>query len=174
METTKKNVCITYDGLCLKIFMDSNETSMYGKEVFITNGMSGDVNILYQMIGNVGGYARNLDFDKDIDVIIFSDKIISDLRKNIKCSFIEHLEDFLNQKNTPYRKLRFISETNLLDYLNMRARSRLVQDKKDSNNKKISPDLKWMAVDSLEMDTNLLEMVKKYRASIKNSRDLFS
>lgn len=46
MSIKKEKVNITYDAIWLKIFMDSDELSMYSKEVFVTKDIAGDKNIM--------------------------------------------------------------------------------------------------------------------------------
>lgn len=165
MSIKKEKVNITYDAIWLKIFMDSDELSMYGKEVFVTKDIAGDKNILLQMIGNVGGFARMVDFDKDITLVIFSDSMLNKLRNGDKDPFIQQLEDLINGSNTPYRKLIFTSETLVLDYFKTRAAGRLNQDKKDSKSKSNSPELNQMLKESIEEDKVMIDMLKKYNAS---------
>lgn len=168
MSIKKDKVNITYEALWFKIFMDSNEQSMYEKEVFVTQGLSGNNDLFMQMIGNVGGYARQSDFDKDIDVVIFSDKMMSDFKGGYKDPFIQSLEDAINANNTPLRKLRFTTEELLLDYFKSRATSRLNQDKKDAKGKNNSSDLKQMLEECIEEDKVMLDILKKYGNSFSN------
>lgn len=75
MAVKKEQLNLTYDALAFKVFMDSGETYFYGKEIYIVSGLAGNKDIFMQLLGNVGGYARLNDFDKDIDVVIFSDSV---------------------------------------------------------------------------------------------------
>lgn len=114
-------IIINFDSVALKCFMDSGEMNFYGKKVCITPSISGDENILKQMFGNLGAYPEVGHFNKDVDWIIFSDKVIEDLKNEVKNDFIELLKEGLNKSNTPYRKLKFASEELLLDYMTKRA-----------------------------------------------------
>lgn len=170
MSIKKEKVNITYDAIWLKIFMDSDELSMYGKEVFVTKDIGGDKNILLQMIGNVGGFARMDNFDKDIILVIFSDNILNRLKNGDKDPFIQQVEDLINGSNTPYRKLIFTSETLVLDYFKTRATGRLNQDKKDSKSRSNSPELNQILQDSIKEDKVMIDMLKKYSDSTNKGK----
>lgn len=147
MASKKENIKITFDSIWFKIFMDSNETYFYGKEIFIAPGLSGDKFKFFQLIGNVGGYSRDNDFDKDIDVVVIPDKLLERLRNNDKDPFLQNLEDLINSNNTPYRKLIFITEELTLNYLTDRAKGIL-----NSNS---------------SVDHILLNQIKLYKSSAK-------
>ena len=77
MAIKKDKVNLTYDALWFKIFMDSGEIKYYGREIFIAPGLAGDKYIFMQLLGNLGAYAREKDFDKDISLVIIPDKMMS-------------------------------------------------------------------------------------------------
>ena len=81
MAIKKDKVNLTYDALWFKIFMDSGEMTFYNREIFISPGMAGRLDIFMQLLGNVGGYARTTNFEKDINVVVFSD-FLMDKYKN--------------------------------------------------------------------------------------------
>lgn len=164
MAQKKNPVSITYDALWLKIFMDSNETNLYDKDVFITDGIIGNIDILSQLIGNVGGRARNDNFDKDINVVIFSDKMLLKYKDDgYKDTFIQEIENRINASNTPYRKMIFLSETIILDSFTDRAKGLLKMNKKDVNNKLITTEDKKFLQGAIERDENMLSMIKDYK-----------
>lgn len=167
MAIKKEKVNITYDALWFKVFMDSNETSLYGKEIFISTGLAGKKDIFMQLLGNVGGYARTNDFDKDIDVVILSDNIITRFKEGDKDKFIQMIEELINSNNTPYRKLRFTTEALVLFYLKTRANGRIRQNKKDLKDKENSMDLNQRISESIDYDELMLDLLKKYNESTK-------
>ncbi|MEA4967713.1 MAG: hypothetical protein VB048_06315 [Bacteroidaceae bacterium] len=141
----KEYIKITPEGLnMLTIFTYSNLAEMngfYGKDVFFTEKFAGDVQYLYQALGNLGAYVREKDFDKDIEVVVISNHIIESVYSESHLKFISEFEDRLNQNNSPYRRVKFISENHLIWYLENRI--------KNTN------------------DDLLDELVKKYKKSCK-------
>lgn len=167
MATKKDKVNITYDALWFKIFMDSGDTYFYGKEIFISSGLAGNADRFAQLLGNVGGYARFNDFSKDIDVVILSDRLLSRFNDGDKDEFIQLLEDSINASNTPYRKLKFTTETIVLEYLGDRAKGRTRQNLKDLKDKTTSDELKVKINNSIEVDQLMLDQIKSYKDSAK-------
>ena len=53
MAIKKENVNLTYDALWFKTFMDSGELTFYNREIFISPGMAGRLDIFMQLLGNV-------------------------------------------------------------------------------------------------------------------------
>jgi len=139
----KESVKITPEGLNLVTVLNYSSIAemngFYGKEVFFTDGFYGDTQYLFQSLGNLGAFARNKNFDIDISIIIISNKIIEETDSNIYFDFATKLESKLNQNNSPYRKLKLISENQLIWYMDNRA-----------NNTN---------------DELLMELIKKYKSS---------
>lgn len=167
MAAKKENVNLTYDALWFKIFMDSLDIKFYGKEIFISSGLAGNQSVFMQMLGNIGGYARTTDFDKDIDVVIISDKMLDDFKNGIKDNFIQMLEDKINGSNTPYRKLKFTTENLLLETLKTRANGRIRTNTKDLKDEKNTIELNALITQAIERDELMLSMIKRYRDSVK-------
>ena len=168
MAAKKENVNLTYDALWFKIFMDSLDIKFYGKEIFISSGLAGNQSVFMQMLGNIGGYARTTDFDKDIDVVIISDKMLDNFKSGIKDGFIQMLEDKINGSNTPYRKLKFTTENLLLETLKTRANGRIRTNTKDLKDEKNTIELNALITQAIERDELMLGMIKRYRDSVKD------
>ena len=167
MATKKGSVNLTYDALWFKIFMDSYDIKYYGREIFISSGLAGRQDVFMQMLGNVGGYARMNDFNKDIDVVIVSNYLMDRFKNGEKNDFFQKLEDAINANNTPYRKLKFTTENLLLDYLKDRANGRIRQNQKDLKDKNNTVDLNERIEASIEKDQVMLDLIKKYKESTK-------
>lgn len=170
MAVKKEQLNLTYDALAFKVFMDSGETYFYGKEIYITPGLAGNKDIFMQLLGNVGGYARLNDFDKDIDVVIFSDSVMSRFKEGDKDEFIQSLETLINGNNTPYRKLRFTTEERVIDYMKTRANGRIRQNKKDLKDESNAADLNQRILASIDRDELMLDMIKRYLESTKEPK----
>jgi len=143
----KEFVKITSDGLNLVTVLNysniADGSGFYGKEIFLTDGFKGDTQYLFQSFGNVGAHPRSRDLDKDISFIIISDKFIDLFESGTQVEFITDLENRLNQNNSPYRRMKFISEEQVVWYFENRAKA---------NNDEILDDL-----------------IKKYKSSRKES-----
>lgn len=100
----------------------NENSSFHGKEVFFTDGLD-DQNkyILYQCVGNIGGFTNQNLLEKENDYIIFSDKMLNGPNSKLYKSFVMDLEKKYNQKNSPYTRIKLIAESDLLDYLKKRA-----------------------------------------------------
>lgn len=167
MAIKKENVNLTYDALWFKTFMDSGELTFYNREIFISPGMAGRLDIFMQLLGNVGGYARTTNFDKDIDVVVVSDYLMNQFRIGIKDEFFQMLEDLINASATPYRKLKFTTEAMVLDSLNTRANGQLRQNKKDLKDKDTTSTMKEAINQGIDRDELMLDMIRKYKESAK-------
>lgn len=149
----KETVKITIDGLNLVTVLNYSSIAemngFYGKEVFFTDGFTGDLQYLFQSLGNLGAYARNKDFGIDISIVIIGNRIIENPESQLYIDFATDLEAKLNQNNSPYRRVKLLSENQLIWYIENRV-----------NNTK---------------DELLDELIKKYKKSKTNSvqTDLF-
>lgn len=114
---------ITPEGLNLMISVSNAGYSdgFYNKEVYFTDGFKGDTQYLFQALGNIGAYARRKDIDADVTVVIVSNEIIQVPESDAYKDFVNQFENLFNQKNTPYLRLKFMSEEDLLNYLSNRA-----------------------------------------------------
>ncbi|QIK56080.1 hypothetical protein G7051_17620 [Dysgonomonas sp. HDW5B] len=123
----KEYVKLTAEGLNLVTVLNYSSiveiNSFSGKEVFFSQGFQGNESFLFQALGNLGAFARNKDLDKDISVLIISNKIIDEFHEGIIDPFIEDLESKLNQNNSPYRRVKLLSEDQLIWYLENRAKT---------------------------------------------------
>lgn len=121
----KETVNITPDGIKLLTVMCYNGyfDGFYNKEVFFTDGFKGDLQYLFQALGNLGAYARSKDIDKDVEIVIISNQIADNLNADIFSQFTNDFEELLNQNNSPYRRLKFLSEKQLIWYLERRAQN---------------------------------------------------
>lgn len=167
MAIKKENVNLTYDALWFKTFMDSGELTFYNREIFISLGMAGRLDIFMQLLGNVGGYARTTNFDKDLDVVVVSDYLMNKFKSGEKDEFFQMLEDLINGSATPYRKLKFTTESIVLESLNTRASGQLRQNKKDLKDKNTTPQMIEAINQGIERDELMLGMIKKYKESAK-------
>jgi hypothetical protein len=123
----KEYVKITPEGLNLLTVLHYSSiaemNSFYNKEVFFSQAFEGDLQYLFQALGNLGAYARSNDLDKDIHYVIISNFIMKNTGLALHNDFCVDIENRLNQNSSPYRKMKYITENHLVLYLENRAKS---------------------------------------------------
>lgn len=148
----KETVKITPEGLNLVTILNYSSIAemngFYGKEVYFTDGFYGDTQFLFQSLGNLGAFARNKDLDIDISIIIISNKIIENPNTDLYYEFITDLESKLNQNNSPYRRIKLLSENQLIWYIENRINNtndelleNLIKKYKSLKTKSLQPNL---------------------------------
>ena len=148
----KETVKITPEGLNLVTILNYSSIAemngFYGKEVYFTEGFYGDTQFLFQSLGNIGAFARNKDLDIDISIIIISNRIIENPDTELYYEFITDLESKLNQNNSPYRRIKLLSENQLIWYIENRINNtqdelleNLIKKYKSSKTKSLQPNL---------------------------------
>jgi hypothetical protein len=71
---------------------------LYGKEVFFTAGFNQNKSILFQMIGNLGAYANDYEYDDSINVFVLSDSYIEQMKNGFIDEILKKVERKLNIK----------------------------------------------------------------------------
>ena len=148
----KETVKITPEGLNLVTILNYSSIAemngFYGKEVYFTDGFYGDTQYLFQSLGNLGAFTRNKDLDIDISIIIISNKIIENPNTDLYYEFITDLESKFNQNNSPYRRIKLLSENQLIWYFENRINTtkdelleNLIKKYKSSKTKSLQPKL---------------------------------
>lgn len=127
----KQIVKLTPDGLNLvTVLNNSNIAEMngfYGKEIFFTEGFNSEILCLFQALGNLGAFARNNDLNNEIQFVIVSNQIMNNPDLTIAISFRNDYQEKLNQNNSPFRRIKLISEDHLIWYVENRAK--ITEDK---------------------------------------------
>jgi hypothetical protein len=144
----KEYIKLTPEGLNLLTVinyssMTESITGVYNREIFFTDGFAGHTQYLFQALGNLGAYPRSNDLGSDVSYIIISNKIIASFTAGVPVDFISDLENRLNQNNSPWRRIRILTENHIVWYLEYRAKTR--------------------------NDEQLEDLLKKYKLSIKES-----
>ena len=140
----KEYVKLTPEGLRLVTVLDSSSIAeingFYQNEVFFTEGFKDSVHMLFQCLGNFGAFAHQNKLDKDVAIVIISNSLLDSFDSGLRPEFIQNLEDKLNQNNSPFRRLRILSEDQLITYIENRIKQsndtvtkNYLQEYKDSN-----------------------------------------
>lgn len=123
----KENVKVTPDGLQLVTVLNNSTIAemngFYGKEVYFSDGFNSEILSLFQVLGNLGAYARNKDWDNEIDYIIVSNFIMENSNSEGATCFYTDYQTRLNQNSSPYRRMKIITENHLIWYAETRAKS---------------------------------------------------
>ena len=96
---------------------DKNPISQ--KEIFVPDITGIDMNIFYQIIGNLGGYA-NKEYFEDTNLILISDETLRNLEKGIKNNVILDIENRYNKSNTKIFNVQFTSESDFINWVKRR------------------------------------------------------
>ncbi len=91
------------------------------KEIFIPNIPGIDMNIFYQLIGNLGGYANKEYFD-DTNMIMLSDETLTKLKQGIKDNTILEIEERYNKSNTKIFNIQFTNESDFIHFVEQRMK----------------------------------------------------
>jgi hypothetical protein len=128
-----EKIKITPEGLKLMIAVSNAGYSdgLYGKEIYFTDGFKGDTQYLFQALGNMGAYARRNNLEKEVSIVVVANKILSEPHMGLYTSFVNQFELLFNQKNTPYLRLVFMTEENLISRIQNRADNFNDDDLKD-------------------------------------------
>lgn len=118
-----QKIKITPEGLYLMTMVSNAGYSdgFYGKEIYFTEGFSGEVLYLFQALGNMGAYSRRSNLDNEVSIVVISDIILSKPYGQEYSHFVDQFSDLFNQNNTPFLRLIFMSEENLISRIMNRA-----------------------------------------------------
>lgn len=89
------------------------------KEIYVPEIPGIDMNVIYQIIGNLGGYANKEYFD-DTNMIMLSNETLRNLKKGIKDEVIISIEDRYNKSNTKIFNIQFTSESDFINWVKRR------------------------------------------------------
>jgi len=107
-----------------KTFIDSENNTFLsnapintfaGKEVYFSPGQLNNRYVVFQLIGNLGGHPNDYEFNSTTDYFILGDTIYKESDFDYH-EVIKDLERRLNQKGRPYKGLKIITESTLLEY----------------------------------------------------------
>lgn len=119
----KNEIKITPEGLKLMIAISNGGYSdgFYGKELVFTKGFEGDLQYLFQALGNIGACARLGEIEKEVSILVVANKLLEEPNSDLYNDFAEELSILLNQSNSPFLRLIFMTEENLIERIDKRA-----------------------------------------------------
>lgn len=89
------------------------------KEIFVPNISGKEMGAVYQIIGNLGGYA-NKDYYDETNLIMLSDETLHKLEQGIKDDVILDIENRYNKSNTKIFNVQFTSESDFISWVKRR------------------------------------------------------
>jgi len=113
----KEKIIINEDYLnenITQLLNDAELNYLYGKEVFFTAGFNQNKYILFQMIGNLGAYANDYEYDDSINVFVLSDSFYDQMKSGFKDEILKKVEKKLNSKRESEKKPLPITDKNPL------------------------------------------------------------
>jgi DNA polymerase-3 subunit epsilon len=122
MKKKGNSITLSYESVYCKIAMDSCRLPLcYGKELVFSPGIARNHTILACSLSQYGVSSYEIDYCPGTDIILFSDRILSDLKTQKRAPFIDRLEKDINSDGSTYKKLFFCSEPILYQRLKAMA-----------------------------------------------------
>jgi hypothetical protein len=121
---TKKHIMIdsdTIDKFSNDFLESSISNPFYDKNIFFTQGLRTTKYIEFQIIGNLGGYADDIEFNAATDYYVIADSLLKDMLNGQKDSQLQELEKKMNAKGKKHEKLTIISEASFLKHVKKRC-----------------------------------------------------
>lgn len=84
--------------------------------------MGSEIQCLFQALGNLGAFARQIDLNNEIAYIIVSNFIMDNPDSLKSQSFRKDYQEKLNQNSSPFRSVKIITEDHLIWYVENRAK----------------------------------------------------
>lgn len=89
------------------------------KEIYVPEIPGANMDVIYQIIGNLGGYA-NKEYYDDTNMIMLSNETLNKLENGIKDNVIQGIEDRYNKSDTKIFNIQFTSEKDFINWVNQR------------------------------------------------------
>ena len=85
------------------------------QEIYVPDFPSVDMNVIRQLIGNLGGYA-NKEFFDETNIVMLSDSTLEKLKQGIKDDVILGIENRYNNSNSKIFNIQFTSESDFIKW----------------------------------------------------------
>ena len=89
------------------------------KEIYVPDFVGKNMGILYQIIGNLGGYA-NKEFLDDTEIIMLSDETLRKLEQGVKDNVVAEVEKYYAKSSVKFQNIQFIRESDFLGWVKRR------------------------------------------------------
>lgn len=89
------------------------------KEIYVPNISGKNMGVLFQIIGNLGGYA-NKEYLDDTEIIMLSDETLRKLKQGVKDNVVAEVEKYYAKSTAKFQNIRFIRESDFLGWVKHR------------------------------------------------------
>ena len=103
----------------LQFDAEGKQNPISQKEIYVPEIPGTDMGAIFQIIGNLGGYA-NKDYFDDTNMIMLSNETLSKLEQGIKDNIILGIEERYNKSNTKIFNIQFTSEKDFINWVKQR------------------------------------------------------
>ena len=104
---------------CSSPLVYGDDNPIYGLEIYVPNRLDVDIDVIRQLIGNVGGYA-NAEYFEDTNVVMLGESTLQKLEQGIKDDVILGIENSYNKSNTKMFNIQFTSERDFIAWVKAR------------------------------------------------------
>lgn len=101
---------------CSSPLVYGKDNPIYGLEIFVPNRPDMDMNIIRQLIGNLGGYA-NSEYFEETNVVMLGDSTLLKLEQGIKDEVIRDIENKYNKSNAKMFNVQFTCERDFINWV---------------------------------------------------------
>ncbi len=99
---------------------DGKTNPITQKEIYVSPINGVDMGVVFQMIGNLGGYA-NREFFEDTRIVLLSDESVNNLKKGVKDENITYIENKYNSSNSKVFNIQFTCEADFVGWVQSRV-----------------------------------------------------
>lgn len=104
---------------CSSPLVYGDDNPIYGLEIYVPNRLDVDIDVIRQLIGNLGGYA-NAEYFEDTNVVMLGESTLQKLEQGIKDDVILGIENGYNKSNTKMFNIQFTSERDFIAWVKAR------------------------------------------------------
>ena len=91
------------------------------KEIFFGKGLAGNVDLFYQICGNLGAAGDSHQIYPETNLILLSDSTLAKLEKGEKDATIQYIQDYYNSNKSIVFDFKFLSESDVLKFCKERC-----------------------------------------------------
>lgn len=104
---------------CSSPLVYGDDNPIYGLEIYVPNRLDVDIDVIRQLIGNLGGYA-NAEYFEDTNVVMLGESTLQKLEQGVKDDVILGIENNYNKSNTKMFNIQFTSERDFIAWVQQR------------------------------------------------------
>lgn len=119
-EINSKDLNLTYEHYLKHLYSKKSVNNpIYGHELFVSNSILGRFDYFGQMCGYLGAFVND-EMCSEIDLCVLSERTLNLLKQGKKDETVQYIENYYNSHKAVVFDYRFISETEILNYVSSR------------------------------------------------------